>query len=184
MNGLVKAGFAAVATLAAGAATAADLPTKKPAPAPVPVVLALALAHRTDRLRLGVEPRRQFGVWRPADASLLRELRQSARASRRGSHGHRAWHATARISSASDMFWSRIGGSGTVTSSKRAARGRPDPDRRLCDGFRRSTDSDRAAESRTLRHARRPRHVQRNEADPEDARPRLQPEHVGRQGLG
>jgi hypothetical protein len=38
MNSLVKAALATVATLAASVATAADLPTKKPAPAPVPIV--------------------------------------------------------------------------------------------------------------------------------------------------
>ncbi len=37
MKRLVKAGLAAMATLAAGAATAADLPTEKPAPEPVPL---------------------------------------------------------------------------------------------------------------------------------------------------
>jgi hypothetical protein len=38
MNRLVRAALATVAPLAAGVATAADLPTKKPAPAPVPIV--------------------------------------------------------------------------------------------------------------------------------------------------
>ncbi len=113
MKRLVKASLAITAALAAGAATAADLPTKKPAPAPVPVVLASP--WRIDLTGYGwassIAGSSGFGglPTLPYYASFGDVLK----------HFNGALMGAATASNGAyivglDMFWSRIGGSGTV----------------------------------------------------------------------
>ncbi len=117
MNGLVKAIFALAATLAASAAMAADLPTKKPAPAPVPVVLASP--WRIELTGYGwassIAGSSGFGglptlPYYASFGKVLEHLNGALMGSVLARNGTYILGL--------DMFWSRIGGSGTINVSR------------------------------------------------------------------